>query len=99
MGNYFVYIVTNPSREVLYIGMTNDLNRRLMEHFENRGNAKTFAGRYFCYKLVYFERHHSALAAIEREKEIKKWSRRKKDALIKAENPRLRFLNAEVLEY
>jgi putative endonuclease len=99
MGNYFVYIVTNPSREVLYIGMTNDLNRRLLEHFENRGNAKTFAGRYFCYKLVYFERHHSAMAAIEREKEIKKWSRKKKDALIKAENPGLRFINAEVLEY
>lgn len=99
MGNYFVYIVTNPSREVLYIGMTNDLKRRLMEHFENRGNAKTFAGKYFCYKLLYFERHYSALAAIEREKEIKKWSRKKKDALIKTENPGFRFLNTEVLEY
>jgi putative endonuclease len=99
MGNYFVYIVTNPSREVLYIGMTNDLNRRLMEHFENRGNAKTFAGKYFCYKLLYFERHYSALAAIEREKEIKKWSRKKKDALIKTENPGFKFLNTEVLEY
>lgn len=99
MGNYFVYIVTNPSREVLYIGMTNDLNRRLMEHFENRGRAKTFAGKYFCYKLLYFERHYSALAAIEREKEIKKWSRKKKDALIKTENPGFRFLNTEVLEY
>lgn len=99
MGNYFVYIVTNPNREVLYIGMTNDLSRRLMEHFENRGNAKTFAGKYFCYKLLYFERHYSALAAIEREKEIKKWSRKKKDALIKTENPGFRFLNTEVLEY
>ena len=70
-----------------------------MEHYENRGNSRTFAGKYFCFKLLYFERHHSAVAAIEREKEIKKWSRKKKDALIKTENPDFNFLNAEILEY
>ncbi len=99
MGNYFVYIVTNPGKEVLYIGMTNDLNRRLIEHYENRGNPKTFAGKYFCYKLVYFERHYTAQAAIDREKELKKWSRKKKEALIKQENPEVGFMNAEVLGY
>lgn len=92
-------MVTNPGREVLYTGMTNDLKRRLTEHLENRGNVKTFAGKYYCYKLVYFERHYSALAAIEREKEIKKWSRKKKDALIKIDNPGFKSLNAERLEF
>ena len=44
-GNYFVYITTNPGRTVLYTGVTNDLEVRLRQHYENRGNKKTFAGR------------------------------------------------------
>ncbi|WP_370513167.1 GIY-YIG nuclease family protein [Fulvivirga sp. M361] len=51
--------------------MTNDLASRIIEHYLNRGHSKTLAGRYFCYHLIYFEEHHTAMGAIEREKEIK----------------------------
>lgn len=87
--NYFVYIVTNPGKNVLYTGITNDLYTRIKQHYENRGDPKTFAGRYFCYQLIYYERHYTAQAAIDREKEIKGWSRSKKLALIKSVNHEL----------
>lgn len=86
--NYFVYIITNPSKTTLYIGVTNSLRRRIQEHFENRGDSKTFAGRYYCYNLVYWERFSYINHAIEREKEIKKWRREKKEALIISQNPK-----------
>ena len=84
---YYLYIVTNPTKTVLYVGVTNDLHRRLKEHYENRGSRKTFAGRYYCHKLVYCEGYESAYDAISREKQIKKWSRAKKDKLIEEMNP------------
>lgn len=46
--NYFVYITTNPAKTVLYTEMTNDIVRRMKEHFLNRGKSKTFAGKYYC---------------------------------------------------
>ena len=85
--NYYVYIITNPNRTVLYTGMTNDLKRRLSEHKENRGNPSTFAGRYSCYHLLYYEWYQYVWDAIRREKRIKKWSRDKKEALINKTNP------------
>ena len=94
--NYFVYIVTNKNKTTLYIGVTNDLYTRLSQHFINSGNSKTFAGRYNCYNLVYWERHQYIMHAIEREKEIKKWRRDKKDKLICSFNPEWRFLNNEI---
>lgn len=94
--NYFVYITTNPKKTVLYTGMTNDLERRLEEHGANAGNPITFAGKYHCNNLVYYERFTYVEHAIAREKEIKKWSRRKKEALISAFNPKWRFLNNDV---
>ena len=94
--NYFVYITTNPAKTVLYIGVTNDLATRLHQHREERGKEKTFAGRYFCFNLVYFERHSNVNYAIEREKEIKKWRREKKDVLINSVNPEWKFLNDEL---
>src|SRR6202044_3556921 len=66
--NYYTYITTNPKKTTLYVGITNDLARRLMEHFENAGNPKTFAGRYYCYNLVYFELSSDVNVAIAREK-------------------------------
>ena len=81
--NYFVYIVTNPGRTVFYIGVTNDLATRLQQHYSNRGNLTTFAGKYNCYNLIYWERHQFIEHAVEREKEIKKWCREKKENLIK----------------
>lgn len=67
--NYFVYIVTNPTKTVLYTGVTNDLTTRLQQHYENRGNKSSFAGKYFCYNLLYWERFQYIDHAIEREKE------------------------------
>jgi len=96
--NFYVYITTNPDRSVLYIGVTNDLSRRLYEHFENKGNNKTFAGRYYCYNLVYYKHFSHIHYAIEREKEIKKWRREKKDALITEFNREWRFLNTDINE-
>ena len=94
--NYFVYIITNPGKTVLYTGVTNDLPTRLKQHYENRGKKATFAGRYYCYKLIYYERFDDINIAIEREKEIKDLSRAKKEALIKEQNPKWDFF--EVFE-
>lgn len=90
--NYFVYIITNPGKTVLYTGVTNDLRTRLQQHYENKGQKKTFAGRYHCYKLLYYEHFTYIMHAIEREKEIKNLSRSKKEALINEVNPKWDFL-------
>lgn len=92
--NYFVYITSNPSRTVLYVGVTNDLLRRLEEHRQNKGKPETFAGRYYCFNLLYYERFGQVQQAIEREKEVKLFSREEKEALIKALNPEMVRLNA-----
>lgn len=94
--NYYVYIVTNKSCNVLYVGMTNDLTRRIQEHTDNQGKTGTFAGKYGCYNLVYWEHHQYVLNAIGREKEIKKWRREKKDILIREFNAEWNFLNTEI---
>lgn len=92
--NYYVYILTNPKKTVLYTGVTNNLERRLQEHLEdNLGPRKTFAGKYFCYYLIYYEYYTYIVRAIAREKQIKGWTRKKKEALIKNFNPEWRFLN------
>jgi putative endonuclease len=96
--NYFVYITTNPNRTVIYAGVTNDLTIRLQQHYENRGNPKSWAGKHYCYNLVYWERHQFVEHAIEREKEIKKWRREKKNNLIASVNPEWKFLNKEIEE-
>ena len=92
--NYYVYIVTNPGRTVRYTGVTNNLDRRLSEHLNDYLNdRKTFAGKFLCYNLVYYEWYQDIQIAIAREKEIKGWTRAKKDHLIATFNPELRFLN------
>jgi putative endonuclease len=91
-GNYYVYITTNPGKTVLYTGVTNDLKLRLQQHYQNRGNKRTFAGRYYCYRLLYFEVYTDINQAIAREKEIKNWSRERKEALIATKNPKWNFL-------
>ena len=93
---FYVYITTNLERTVLYTGMTNDLTRRMDEHRGARGKAGTFAGRFYCYNLIYWEFHPYVHTAIEREKEIKGWIREKKIALIGSMNPDWRFLNDEL---
>ncbi len=54
-NKFYIYIVTNQTRKVLYTGVTNDLAQRIIEHWMNRGGHETFAGKYFCYNLIYFE--------------------------------------------
>ncbi|HXH98872.1 MAG TPA: GIY-YIG nuclease family protein [Sphingobacteriaceae bacterium] len=94
--NYFIYITTNPAKTTLYIGVTNNLFTRMLQHYENRGTVNTFAGKYHCYNLVYWERFQYVDHAIEREKELKKWSRIKKEKLINSLNPEWNFLNDEI---
>jgi putative endonuclease len=95
--NFYVYILTNPAKTTLYIGVTNDLRRRLSEHIANKGNEESFAGKYYCNRLVYHEHFTNIETAIDRETQLKKWSRAKKDALINSSNPDWRSLNEEVL--
>ncbi len=90
--NFFVYITTNPAKTTFYTGVTNDLFRRMQEHYKNRSNKNSFEGKYYCYQLVYFERYDSINMAIEKEKEIKDLSREKKIALIKSTNPGINFI-------
>ena len=94
---YYVYITTNPTKSTLYVGVTNNIGKRLQEHYENRGNKESFTGKYYCYNLVYCEVHKKIESAIEREKEIKKWRRVKKEKLIEEQNPDWRFMNNEIL--
>jgi len=100
MQNYFVYILTNKNRSVLYVGFTNNLQLRLLQHLEeaSRANSKTFTGKYQCVHLVFFEIGQHPNEGIQREKEIKGWRREKKIALIESFNPEWKFLEVEILE-
>ncbi len=92
--NYFVYILTNSNRTVLYTGVTNDLYTRIQQHENDAKTAKRhFTGKYNAYFLVHWERFDYVEDAIDREKEIKGWSRKKKEDLINTLNPRWDFLN------
>ena len=84
--NYYVYILTNKNKNVLYTGMTNDLIRRVYEH-KQHFDKNSFTSKYNVTNLVYFEETTDVNAAIEREKQIKSWSRMKKFFLIKEKNP------------
>jgi len=82
---YFVYIVCSRSG-TLYIGMTNSIYRRALEH--KRRKIEGFASKYGCDRLVYYESFDDVHKAIGREKQLKGWSRAKKIALIESKNPR-----------
>jgi putative endonuclease len=96
---YHVYIITNVTKTVLYTGVTNNLQRRLTEHFLNQGKLNSFTGKYNCFYLLYYESYKYVFDAIDREKEIKGWSRKKKENLIKTENPNWLFLNSTLMEW
>jgi len=85
MRNYYVYMLTNWNNEVLYTGVTNDIERRLYEHKNKL--VKGFTAKYNLTKLVYVETTDDVNAAIAREKEIKGWRREKKDNLVERINP------------
>jgi putative endonuclease len=82
---YYVYIMASKSR-VLYIGMTNDLDRRVDQH-RSGIDLNSFTTRYRVYQLVYFEEYQTPRQAIDRESQLKAYSRAKKIALIDAFNP------------
>ncbi|HTB49028.1 MAG TPA: GIY-YIG nuclease family protein [Verrucomicrobiae bacterium] len=83
--------MTNPGRSVLYIGVTNNLDRRVTEHKSHI--TPGFTDRYNCTVLLYFEDTPSIKAAIAREKQLKKWNRAKKEILINQQNPQRRDLS------
>lgn len=83
--SYFIYIMSNPVDTVLYIGVTNNLPRRVFEHKEKM--VEGFTAKYNCNKLVYYEKTNEVVSALEREKQLKKWSRAKKEFLIDQMNP------------
>ena len=93
MQEYFVYILSNITNTTLYIGMTNDLRRRIYEH-QNK-LVPGFTEKYNVNKLVYYEKTTDVNAAIQREKNLKKWNRAWKLELIKKNNPLLKDLSLE----
>jgi putative endonuclease len=88
----YVYIMTNRSHSSVYIGVTSDLERRVWEHKSMK--VPGFTAKYRCVYLVMIEEFSSIEDAIAHEKQLKKWSRTKKDALIAASNPEWRDLSA-----
>jgi len=90
---YFVYLLANWNNKVIYLGVTNNLERRLYEHTNKL--VKGFTEKYNVNKLVYFEETQDIAAAIVREKEIKKWRREKKNQLVNRMNPNWEDLSAE----
>ncbi len=87
---FYVYIMASESG-TLYTGMTNDLARRNYEHKNNL--VEGFSKKYKCHKLIYFEETNNVEEAIKREKQIKNWSRKKKESLIQTKNPTWRDLS------
>jgi len=90
----WVYIMTNHPNGTLYIGVTNDLDRRVWEHRE--GLASRFTRRYYLKHLVYAEHHEDIAAAIQRETSLKRWPRAWKVDLIISKNPEWKDLGAEL---
>lgn len=95
--NYYVYILTNRSKTVLYTGVTNSLVDRIKFHKENANlHRKAFTSKYKCFYLLYYEHFNEIDFAIKREKVIKGWLRIKKEKLISDFNPHWRILNDEI---
>ena len=92
MSQYYVYIMTNKSR-TLYTGVTNNLERRVLEHKQKL--VQGFTSKYNINKLVYYEVTNDIYSAISREKEIKGWLRAKKIGLIESKNPEWRDLASD----
>ena len=93
-NKYFVYMLSNQSRVVLYTGITNSLERRLWFHANT--TADSFVRRYRLNRLVYYEAFDRIQDAISREKEIKRWRREKKNDLVRTLNPNWRDLRGQL---
>ena len=95
--NYYVYILSNKSHTVLYTGVTNNLIKRVYEH-KSHADPNSFTSRYHATKLVYYEHTTDVRSAIEREKQIKSWSRKRKEQLVDSMNPEREDLYAQLIE-
>ncbi len=93
---YYVYILSSSSNVTIYTGVTKDLVRRVYEH-RTEADPHSFTAKYRVHKLVYFESTTDVQAAIEREKQIKKWNRARKNKLVESMNPQWRDLYPELL--
>lgn len=94
-NQYYIYILSNKNDTTLYIGVTDNLERRIEEH--RTGINPGFTNKYNCHKLVYYEVYSDINQAIDREKQLKKWSRAKKDFLIdKVNKERVDLLQNEI---
>ena len=93
---YYVYILANNTNTVLYTGVTKDLIRRVYEH-RQEVDPKSFTAQYHVHRLVYFEETCDVRAAIEREKQIKGWSRARKNKLVEKKNPNWQDLYQQIL--
>ena len=93
---YYVYILTNGKGNVLYVGVTNDLLRRVYEH-KHHLDKGSLTAQYNVEKLVYYEVTSDVEAAIEREKQIKGWNRKRKNKLVESKNPNWNELYDELL--
>jgi putative endonuclease len=91
--SYYIYLLTDWNNKVMYVGITNDLERRIYEHKNKVLNG--FTEKYNIDKFVYFEHTPHVTAALEREKEIKKWRREKKNNLVQDQNPAWKDLSEE----
>ncbi len=88
---YYIYIMSNQHDTVFYIGITNNIDRRTIEH-KWRLDENSFTAKYNINKMIYYEEYDNPTDAIRREKQLKGWTRKKKVELIKKQNPDLRDL-------
>ena len=93
---YWVYILSSRNNKILYIGLTNYIQRRLHEHKNKLLDG--FTKKYNIYKLVYLEEYSSIHEANQREKQLKKWNRAWKDKIIEKENPHWQDLSDELFD-
>ena len=91
MMTFYVYILTNINKKVLYIGFTDDIIRRIQEHKDKKYEG--FTKLYNVNRLVYFEKHYTVDEAMRREKQLKKWNRIWKNNLINKLNPEWKDLS------
>ncbi|MFR3787588.1 GIY-YIG nuclease family protein [Agathobaculum desmolans] len=96
MQYYYVYVLTNKNHHVLYVGVTNNLIRRMQEHKSHIITG--FTARYQVDRLLYYEQTTDVYAAIAREKQIKGWTRKKKLELIRQMNPTWRDLYPDIIQ-
>ncbi len=94
MNKYYIYILASESG-TLYIGVTNNLIRRIYEHKNNL--VEGFSNKYLCHKLVHFEEYSDIKDALNREKQLKNWRRSKKQNLISKNNPKWEDLYEDLL--